>query len=72
MARTGVHVKALENRPELIDVDEFYRTMFNSCKSDLLSIVTYCDLYGFTSEETVEAIEVMQIINYLVSKNANS
>jgi hypothetical protein len=72
IAKTGVHVKALDDLPELTDVDDFYLEMFKSCKDNFLSAVVYCELYGFTNDETLEAVQMMQAINHSVNKDANS
>jgi len=58
--------------PELTDIDEFYLDMFICCRDKVLSVVDYCGLYRLTNEETLEAARLMQKINAVVNKDANS
>ncbi len=59
MASEGVRVKALDSRPKLIEIDQFYMTMYQTCGTDFLNITVYCGLHGFTNDEKLEAISIM-------------
>lgn len=59
MQATGVHVKALDTMPELLDVDLFYLDMYRACGSNFSNLNIYCSLYGFSNEETLEALDIM-------------
>jgi len=62
MEATGVHVKALDTLPSLTDCDDFYYEMYNKCGLNFSNIDVFCRLYKLTSEETLEAIEIMTLI----------
>lgn len=63
MAADGVRVKALESMPELLQIDIFYLDMYCICGTSFNDINTYCDLYGLSKRETLEAVTIMLKVN---------
>lgn len=63
MAVTGVHVKALDTFPgDLLEIDNFYMEMFAITGANFPNVQTYCSLFGFSSEEVLDSVKIMKLI----------
>jgi len=67
MALKGVEVKQLASYPFLLEIDEFYLDMYQTCKNDFKSILEYCKLYGLTEDEILFSVSIVNKIFTLVN-----
>lgn len=63
ISETGVKVKALDDLPEMLYIDEFYYDMYISCGTSVSNIISYCNLYDFSVEEILDSIKILGCID---------
>ena len=63
MSLTGVKPKALNTFPEMLEVESFYKDMFNTCYTDFTKIELYCRLHAMSDEEVLESFKIMNLIS---------
>ena len=62
MAAAGKRVKALESKPDLLEFEDFYLEVFFCAGQKVTEIRAFCELYGMTNEEIIEAIHIIRSI----------
>ena len=67
IAATGVHVTALDSKPEVVHLDVFYHRMFKICGVKFENVRTYCELHEMSKAEILEAFEIISLISSKVS-----
>ena len=62
----GMHVKALDDRPELSGIDEFYFDLYAAAGGQPVEVIAVSKLYGLGPGETLEAVQICKRIKRLV------
>lgn len=62
----GLHVKALDDRPTLSGVDEFYFDLYVAAGGRPIEVIAVSELYGLGPGETLEAVQICKRIKRLV------
>jgi len=73
LEKKGVRVKALEDLPDLSELEQFYLELYNLTGGKASEMVALSSLYGMGNDETFFAIKTIKIIEQgTMHANSNS
>lgn len=63
MSSNQVNVKALDDYPDLLEIELFYKDMFLTCQTDFTKIAKYCEIHDMSKDEIIEASLILNNIS---------